>query len=82
MNLRAFLAILLCKFLRAVSRLLHRGGTAMPGRVALKLCPELLGLGISRLNGQVITRVEPMLARIVEAATSVNAFSRHYTLDA
>jgi len=46
------------------------------------LCPELLGLGISRLNGQVITETEPMLKRILEAETSVNAFSRHYTLDA
>ena len=46
------------------------------------LCPELLGLGIFRLNGQVITRTEPMLRQIVEAQTSVNAFSRHFTLDA
>ena len=29
MNLRAILAILLCKFLRFVSRVLHRGGLAM-----------------------------------------------------
>ena len=39
---RAFLAILICKILRRVCRLLHRGGTAMPGRIAMKLCPELL----------------------------------------
>ena len=32
MTFRAFLAIVLCKLLRFVSRLLHRGGTAMPGR--------------------------------------------------
>ena len=44
MNLRAILAILLCKCLRGISRLLHRGGTAMPGRYALKLCPNLLEL--------------------------------------
>ena len=42
MSLRAFLAICLCKLLRLFSRLLHRGGTAMPGRWALKVCPELL----------------------------------------
>ena len=40
--LRAIAAILVCRFLRLVSRLLHRGGTAMPGRIALKLCPDLL----------------------------------------
>ncbi len=44
MSVRAFLAILLCKLLRRVSRLLHRGGTAMPGRWALRLCPELLAV--------------------------------------
>ena len=44
MNFRAFLAILLCKLLRFISRVLHRGGTAMPGRYALKVCPELLGI--------------------------------------
>ncbi len=36
MTFRAFLAIVLCKLLRLVSRLLHRGGTAMPGRWALR----------------------------------------------
>ncbi len=46
------------------------------------LCPALLTLGISRLNGQAITERDAMLARIVECRTSVNAFSRHWTLDA
>ena len=41
-SFRTFLAILLCKLLRGISRLLHRGGTAMPGRWALKVCPGLL----------------------------------------
>ena len=44
MSFRAFLAILLCKLLRRVSRMLHRVGTAMPGRWALKLCPGLLAI--------------------------------------
>ena len=35
MNFRAVLAMLVCKALRLVSRILHRGGTAMPGRIAL-----------------------------------------------
>lgn len=46
------------------------------------LCPELLELGISRLNGCAITEREAMLQRIVETRSSVNAFSRHFTLDA
>ena len=44
MNFRAVLAMLVCKALRLVSRILHRGGTAMPGRVALKIYPGLLAL--------------------------------------
>ena len=50
-NLRMVSAIFLCKSLRFGSRLLHRGGTAMPGRIALKLCPDLL----ARLAGSVST---------------------------
>lgn len=44
MNFRAFIAIIVCKLLRFLSRLLHRGGTAMPGRFALRICPNLLSL--------------------------------------
>lgn len=42
-GLRIFFAILVCKLLRLLSRLLHRGGTAMPGRIACRICPDLLG---------------------------------------
>lgn len=48
----------------------------------VSLCPELLCLGIRRLNGCAIVEPEAMLRRIVEQRTSVNAFSRFYTLDA
>ena len=44
MSFRAVLAICLCRLLRGFSRLVHRGGTAMPGRWALKLCPNLLSI--------------------------------------
>ena len=44
MSLRAILAILLCKLLRIAARLFRRGGTAMPGYWALKVCPELLAV--------------------------------------
>jgi len=42
MKFSVFFACLICRLLRALARALHRGGTAMPGRVALKLCPGLL----------------------------------------
>lgn len=70
MKIRAFLAILLCRLLRGLSRLLHRGGTAMPGQWALKLCPELLEflardlkiLAVTGTNGKTTS------ARMIEEA--------------
>lgn len=41
MSIRSTMAVGLCKGLHLASRLLHRGGTAMPGKAALKLCPDL-----------------------------------------
>ncbi len=43
MKIRIFLAVLACRLCRVMLRLLGRGGTDFPGRVALKLCPDLLG---------------------------------------
>ncbi len=44
MMIRVTLSILACKLCRALLRLLGRGGTDFPGRVALKLCPGVLGV--------------------------------------
>ena len=70
MNLRAILAILLCKLLRGFSRLVHRGGTAMPGRWALRLCPDLLARLARNVKTVVITGTngKTTSARIVEQA--------------
>ena len=72
MNLRAILAILLCKALRLVSRLLHRGGTATPGRWALKLCPNLLALLAKDVKSVAITGTngKTTSARMIEQAFS------------
>ncbi|MBR5095211.1 MAG: DUF1727 domain-containing protein [Oscillospiraceae bacterium] len=72
MKIRVLFAILLCRALRALSRLLHRGGTAMPGRWALRVCPDLLRvlskdiqiLAITGTNGKTTS------SRIVEEAFS------------
>lgn len=40
--MRLFLAILLCKLTRAFLRVMKRGGTALPGKVALRVCPDAL----------------------------------------
>ena len=68
MSFRAFLAICLCRLLRGFSRLIHRGGTAMPGQWALRVCPNLLSIlargvktvAITGTNGKTTT------ARMIE----------------
>ena len=45
-------------------------------------CPALLELGITRLNGRIITEPEAMLRAIVEKRMSVNRFSLTFQADA
>ena len=70
MGFRAFLAILLCKLLRFVSRVLHRGGTAMPGRWALRVCPGLLGVLAKDVKTVAVTGTngKTTSARMIEQA--------------
>ncbi len=70
MKIRAFFAILLCKLLRFASRVLHRGGTAIPGRAALKLCPGLLGMLARQVKTVAITGTngKTTSARMIEEA--------------
>ena len=70
MKLKVIFAIILCKLLRLLSRLLHRGGTAMPGRIALKLCPELLSIVSAGVKTVAITGTngKTTSARMVEQA--------------
>ena len=70
MSLKTAAAIALCKGLHLTARLLHRGGTAMPGRWALKLDPALpaelaRGLEILLITG---TNGKTTTARICETA--------------
>ena len=70
--MRLFLAILLCKLSRAALRLLGRGGTALPGTLALKLCPDIVArlsrelrcVVVTGTNGKTTTcrMIEKMLA--------------------
>lgn len=47
---------------------------------SVSCCPQLLDLGIYRLNGRIITDPEPMLQRIIEKRMSVNDWSVTYQL--
>ena len=74
MRIKVFLAVLACKCCRSLIRLLGRGGTDFPGRVALKICPNLLGylakdvttVIVTGTNGK--TTVTSLTAHLLRAA--------------
>ena len=70
MNIRAIIAIILCKSLRLLSRILKRGGTAMPGRYALKVCPQLLQILSKNVKTVTVTGTngKTTTARMIEEA--------------
>lgn len=70
MKFSAVIAIILCKALRFISRILHRGGTAMPGRYALKVCPELLSILARNVKTVAVTGTngKTTSARMIEEA--------------
>ena len=72
MSLRTILGVAVCKGLHLVARLLRRGGTAMPGRYALKVCPDLLGTLAKGVEVLVITGTngKTTSSRIAEQAFS------------
>lgn len=55
MKIKVFLSILACKLSRSMIRLLGRGGTDLPGRIALKLCPNLLGVLAKDVTTVIVT---------------------------
>ena len=70
MKIKTFFAVLLCRLVRAVIRLLGRGGTAFPGRVALKIYPEVLGVLSKGVRTILITGTngKTTSARMIEQA--------------
>jgi len=68
MSIRLFCALLVGKTVRLFCRILHRGGTAKPGNLALKLCPDLLSFLSRNVHCIVITGTngKTTCTRIVE----------------
>lgn len=50
MKLRAWIACLVCKIAHGVLQCTRRGGTTLPGRLALMICPEVLSLVAGRFK--------------------------------
>lgn len=55
MSLKVMIAIAACKGVRLAARVLHKGGTAKPGEIALKICPELLSVVSRNVETIVVT---------------------------
>jgi len=70
MNIKVPFAILAVRAVRLAARVLHKGGTAKPGEIALKICPELLSVLSRNVETVVITGTngKTTTARMVEQA--------------
>ena len=55
MSLRVILAVAACKAVRLAARILKKGGTAKPGEIALKICPDLLRIVSRGVETVVVT---------------------------
>ncbi len=77
MRIRIILSLILCRTLRLLSRLLHRGGTAMPGRIALRIYPNLLAVLSKSVKVVAVTGTngKTTSSRIIEEAFSEQKLS-------
>ena len=77
MNIRVSLSVMACKFCRSALRLLGRGGTDFPGRVALKLCPDVLGRLAKNVTTIIVTGTngKTTTARMIEQALADSGIS-------
>ena len=77
MNIRVSIAVLGCKFTRLALRLLGRGGTDFPGRVALKLYPGTLEYLAKNVTTIIVTGTngKTTTARMIEQALADSGIS-------
>ena len=70
MNIKVPIAIMACRAVRLLARVLHRGGTAKPGEIALKICPDLLSYVSKGVKTVVVTGTngKTTTARMIEQA--------------
>lgn len=70
--MKAFFALLCCRLARFALRLFGRGGTAVPGNLALRICPDILGTLAAGVRTVVVTGTngKTTSSRIVEQALS------------
>lgn len=77
MNMKTSFAIFMCKISRSLIRRLGRGGTNMPGEIALKLCPDLLGRLAKDVTTVIVTGTngKTTTSRMIEQAMTDSGIS-------
>ena len=77
MKIKVIAAVFACKMSRWLIRLLGRGGTDFPGRVALKICPDLLGHLAKNVTTILVTGTngKTTSARMIEQALADSGIS-------
>ena len=77
MNIRVFLSVLSCRLCRFALRLLGRGGTDFPGRIALKVCPNVLGHLAKNVTTVIVTGTngKTTTSRMIEQALADSGIS-------
>ena len=77
MKIRVLFSVLACKLSRFAIRLLGRGGTDFPGRVALKLCPDVLGHLAKNVTTVIVTGTngKTTTSRMIEQALADSGIS-------
>lgn len=77
MQLKTSIAVAACKLARFGLRKLGRGGTDLPGRIALKLCPDLLGRLAKDVTVVIVTGTngKTTTSRMIEQAVADTGIS-------
>ena len=76
-TVRAMIAIAVCKLLRKILRITGHGGTNLPGKVALRLCPNILTLTASGIRTIIVsgTNGKTTTCRLIEQGLKVSGIS-------
>lgn len=77
MKIRVFLAVSACKASIRLLRLIGRGGTALPGKIAMRICPGLLGYLAKDVKTVIVTGTngKTTTSRIIEEMFRLNGES-------
>ena len=74
---RAIISIAVCKFLRRILRIMGHGGTNLPGKAALRICPNILTLTAAGIRTIIVsgTNGKTTTCRLIEQGLQASGIS-------